>query len=631
MTADDAFRGRPQGLSSIKEDDTLSWADLDGFMETRKMSMAWNTPQTPEGDFKCFKDTAVVGQSALVKILIEAEAAAHSAAIQLVAYKDAMDDEFVISRHLASDKQHIRRHRGLLLEKLEDFKRINKSVRQKLKLLREIESQQIDPSQQIDILMKRIEGAESENELLKRDLYASKITEEELMDVRRHHQEKVKTAVHITKSVEATRAHLQAQLRSKEAEKNRLTMQLRKLELKNIKQRTDIGVLKGSVVSVTAKAAQDKESFKRASQAHKRRAEKFEAAIEKCYTQMREKDVELAKALSEWDLWKSRTERMMEEKGRLAAHIKQLKGQITDLTARLKKEDDDITVANASSTLRIEMLKSENCELGIKNVALKTSVAGLEKQVADTEAALREEKVVSQEREHQAEQCQSQIAELQAEVSDLRIKCTSLVSGIEEMRARRDSEVDKMESQSKLLRSTGEMKESIQEANLQLQEKVNSLQKKMDSVQQENLGLVQRLAAQDQILSYSKGQLEQYPSECQALTQQLETALSDINQQLNKVKDQASSREEALKTQVTSLEAEKSRRETELKLLHQSKLMADKQFKVRLKDLQVSLDQSESHKQSIQNYVDFLKNTYKTMFDDGVHTSTAFSAAYFLK
>lgn len=37
----------------------------------------------------------------------------------------------------------------------------------------------------------------------------------------------MKSAVHMTKSAEATRAHLQGQLRNKEAENNRLTVQLR--------------------------------------------------------------------------------------------------------------------------------------------------------------------------------------------------------------------------------------------------------------------------------------------------------------------------------------------------------------------------------------------------------------------
>ena len=40
-------------------------------------------------------------------------------------------------------------------------------------------------------------------------------------------QENIKSAVQVNKSVEATRAHLQGQLRNKEAENNRLTVQLR--------------------------------------------------------------------------------------------------------------------------------------------------------------------------------------------------------------------------------------------------------------------------------------------------------------------------------------------------------------------------------------------------------------------
>uniref|UniRef100_A0A3Q4GU21 Uncharacterized protein n=1 Tax=Neolamprologus brichardi TaxID=32507 RepID=A0A3Q4GU21_NEOBR len=56
---------------------------------------------------------------------------------------------------------------------------------------------------------------------LKKDLSESEQKVRELIDLRR------KDAVHMTKSAEATRAHLQGQLRNKEAENNRLTVQLR--------------------------------------------------------------------------------------------------------------------------------------------------------------------------------------------------------------------------------------------------------------------------------------------------------------------------------------------------------------------------------------------------------------------
>lgn len=54
-------------------------------------------------------------------------------------------------------------------------------------------------------------------------------------------------------------------------------------------QKLEISDLKESIASSTEKAAQDKESLKKATRAQKQRAERFEAAIEKCYAQLREK------------------------------------------------------------------------------------------------------------------------------------------------------------------------------------------------------------------------------------------------------------------------------------------------------------------------------------------------------
>lgn len=47
--------------------------------------------------------------------------------------------------------------------------------------------------------------------------------------------------------------------------------------------------LKASITSLTEKAAQDKESLKKAARAQKMRAERFEAAIENCYAQLKDK------------------------------------------------------------------------------------------------------------------------------------------------------------------------------------------------------------------------------------------------------------------------------------------------------------------------------------------------------
>lgn len=61
------------------------------------------------------------------------------------------------------------------------------------------------------------------------------------------------------------------------------------LERTLTEQKMEIDDLEGSISSLTGKAAQDKESLKKATRAQKQRAERFEAAIEKCYAQLREK------------------------------------------------------------------------------------------------------------------------------------------------------------------------------------------------------------------------------------------------------------------------------------------------------------------------------------------------------
>ncbi|XP_069548373.1 outer dense fiber protein 2-like isoform X2 [Brachyistius frenatus] len=631
MSPGDESQSPPLGISSTREDLTLTRGDLDGSHEPGRGSKARSTLQTrtTESEISCCADV-VNGKSPFLKVLTEAEAAANSAAIQLVSFKDAIADEFAGSRQSAKDNRRIARQRGLLLEKLEDFKRINKSVRQKLKRLQDEEAARIDADQRIDILQKKITQAESENEHLKKDLSETERRVEKLMDLRREEQENIKSAAHMTKSVEATRAHLQGQLRNKEAENNRLTVRLRTLEKTLTEQKMEMNDLKGSITSMSEKAAQDQEPLKKAARTQRLRAERFEAAIEKCYAQLRKKDAQLAEANSERDSRRRQKEQVADEKDKLVAHVDLLKCQITGLTVRLQGEKDDFIAANETVMQRAEKLSADNGDLRLNNATLKASVAQLEQQLADYESDLTEEKIISQERKHQAELSQCQAAELQAEIDDLRKKYANNLKETKKTRDGKETEVEKMESQTKLLRSSVEMKESIHDGNLKLQENVTALQRKMDKLKQENLDLVQRLAAQEEALSYSNRQLDQRSSECQALSRQLEAALSDVKQQVSKVKHLAVSREEALQTKVLELEAEKSRRDTDLRLLRQSKLTAEKQFEVRLKDLQLSLDQSERHKQSIENYVDFLKNSYKTMFDEGLQAS-CFGSSYFLK
>ncbi|XP_014906540.1 outer dense fiber protein 2-like isoform X4 [Poecilia latipinna] len=627
MSPEGKPQSSPLGFSPIREGLPLSRRDLDNSDEPEEGNRACTSVQArAESGPENFSS----GKSPFLKVLIDAEAASSAAAIQLVAFKDAVDNEFASSGRSTKDKSQITRQKVLLLEKLEEFRRLNKSVRQKLKQFQDAEVYRIDADRKMETLLKWIRNAESENENLKKDLDETEKRIGKLMDLRREEQENIKSLVHTTKSIDTTRAHLQGQLRNKEAENNRLTVHLRSLERTVAEQRSEIDQLKTSFASLTKKAVKDKESLRKAAQAQKLRAERFEAAIEKCTAQLKEKDSQLAKARSERDSRRRRKEQVTDEKEKLAAQIDLMKSELAELTLRLQKERDELTAANERMAQSLDKLIADNEDLTITNAILKSSVAQLEEQLADCESALVEEKTISLEKKHEAEQCHFQVAELKAEIDSLQIKYANLLRETRTTQDVKETAVEKMETQSKQLRSSLEMKESVHEATLKLQEKVNSLQRKIDQVQQENLELVRKLAAQDEALGYSNRQLDQRSSECQALNRQLEAALSDVREQVSKVKSQTSSREEALQTKILQLQAEQSRRNNELKLLRESKQNAEKQFEVRLKNLQLSLDQSETHKRSIQNYVDFLKKSYMTIFDEGLQTS-AFGSSYFLK
>ncbi|XP_053739545.1 outer dense fiber protein 2-like isoform X1 [Synchiropus splendidus] len=598
-------------------------------------------------------------KSQMMKILTEAEAAANSAAIQLVSFKDELEDKVAGKRASAADRQLLTRQRGLLLERLDDFRRINKTVRQKLKQLQHAESCRVEADRQIDELMRRITLAEKENELLKSNLIETERRVEELTGLRQEEQENMKMVVHKARSVEATQSHLQTQVWNKEAEKDGLTLQLQTLKRTVAEQKTEMDHLNGVIRTLKEKAQLDREILKRANRAQRLRAERFEAAIQKCSAQLKKKDVQLASVCSERDSRRRLKEQTTLEKEQVVAQVAVLKREVAALTSRLQWEKDEMSAASALVMQRVETLMAENHQLSVDKATLKTCVSELEQQLTDCEAALIREKVQSQERKEQSEQRRLQVTELEAEVSHLRGKYSDLLEQTSAAREGKERRVDKvrqelqrisgvkqelcqcrqnlrreqsksanlgeavrlarvqMASQTRLLMSSEEMSVSIQEANAKLRDQVYALHRRMELLCQEKCELERSLRAQEEAQSHSTKQLDERAATCQSLSRQLEAALLDVKHQVDAVSQQAAAREEVLQVRILELEAEKSTQENQLRLLQQSKSTAEKRFQLRVKNLQLSLERAESHKQSIQNFVDLLKNSFHTMSAEG--------------
>ncbi|NXM28510.1 ODF2L protein, partial [Oxyruncus cristatus] len=155
---------------------------------------------------------------------------------------------------------------------------------------------------------------------------------------------------------------------------------------------------------------------------------------------------------------------------------------------------------------------------------------------------------------------------------------------------------------------------SVEEENCNIQRKYEDLKRQVGKMEFQNEELACQLRTQDQSLQCSKLKLEEKIAEYNALTRQLESALEKGRKMVAEEQEKMSYKEQAFQTKLLVLEAEVRERKEEknqlLCIFHHN----EKHHEVCLKELENSLQKSENKNQSIQNYVQFLKAAYVTMF-----------------
>ncbi|NXP87759.1 ODF2L protein, partial [Passerina amoena] len=155
---------------------------------------------------------------------------------------------------------------------------------------------------------------------------------------------------------------------------------------------------------------------------------------------------------------------------------------------------------------------------------------------------------------------------------------------------------------------------SLEEEICNIQKKYGDLQRQLGQVEYQNEELAYQLRKEDESLQSSKLQLEGKIAEYNALTRQLESALEEGRKMVAEEWEKMSYREQAFQTKLMLLEAEVRKRQEEKKqllcLFHHN----EKHHEVHLKELENSLQKSVMKNQSIQNYLQFLKDAYVTMF-----------------
>ncbi|XP_027637661.1 outer dense fiber protein 2 isoform X2 [Falco peregrinus] len=581
----------------------------------------------------------------LMSKLSEAERDGAAAARQIHALKNTIG-RLSIEKHMSSsDINTLTRQKELLLQKLSTFEETNRRLQE---LLREQHNQEKDAQKMLEqqgALLKRL--AESDAEKV----------------------DQAKTAWELSKSMVALRGHLQAQLRNKEAENNRLTVQTRNLERGEAQHKAEVERIMEQLKKLKQKADCDKEALKKTIHAQKEWAERSKEYAQQLTVQLAEKDSYIAEVLSTLESWRSRYNKVAKDKSDLQQEIVALNSRAADfleqhatLENNMRKDRETLVEKLHQQTTETTSLKMENERLKAAMVLmeeklnqaqmevqqLKSSVRNYEglietyksqvlktRMEADDVAAKlekrdKENKALKDEMNNEIElarkQFQSQLAELEKLPEILKIKEMKLAECQDQLQSYEKKTMDlsavisdlrqRIELQGDKTEMTRERYQSAQEDKKQLTLKVEELERKLETTNTQNIEFLQVIAKREESIHQCQLRLEEKTRECSSLARQLEMAIEDAKKQVEQTRERAASRERAVQSKMLDLETQLSRNKTELNQLRRSKDDAERRYESRIQDLKDRLEQSDSTNRSMQNYVQFLKSSYANVFGE---------------
>uniref|UniRef100_A0A663DWQ5 Outer dense fiber of sperm tails 2 like n=1 Tax=Aquila chrysaetos chrysaetos TaxID=223781 RepID=A0A663DWQ5_AQUCH len=464
-------------------------------------------------------------------------------------------------------------------------------------------------SKNIDTLMQKLSENETQNTNLRRKILEREKHVKELLSRLQLEKINVQKEDHLSRSVKAVQAHLQCQIQRKEVENDELKVKIQTLEKKIAEWKHQVGEYKHQMLALKETSEQKKTALKKVMRSQKQRAQHFEAAVENLTSRIREREVQLSEILSASDVWKNQHDRMVEGKTTLEIQTEDLKKQITSLLEDLKRKEEWRRNSEEEILGKLNSVKSENEKIYLENEKLKASLATLENSTISVENELRNLQEKAKLQENLVEQYKNQVQKLQTAVEELKSRYETVLNESKRITENKCLKVDKEEDS---VTSVGS--HSLEEENCNIQKKHEDLKRQLEKMQFQNEELACQLKKEDESLQCSKLQLEEKIAEYNGLTRQLESALEEGRKMVAEELEKMSYKEQALQTKMLALETEVREGQEEKKQLLCIFHHNEKHHEVHLKELENSLQKSENKNQSIQNYVQFLKAAYITMF-----------------
>lgn len=584
-------------------------------------------------------------RAAVLKKLVEVEMDGKAAGEQLIKLRDTIKKLKEDKRMSAADTTLLTRQREMLLQKLDEFERTNKALRRLLREQQATEEEHDHLRKQQEVLLKRLTQSDTTNERLQVELTERDRQIETLLAQVEADKDQAVAFEELKKTMETTRAHLQNQLRSKEMECGRLSVQIRSLEDQYEQGRIELEHMQGLIAAHRDKNSREKEALKKA------------ARIQKDRVSERDKDLEvLQEKLAEKDLALSETKRaeasLKEERSDAEIEIKTLKNrlkemhELVDTTEKAAQSNSDsLTTKLSTRTQEVNTLRLENEQLKADIAALEERLHEEEQRAANKIDKYRREAEDSKNRlyEYEAEaqkmhqesalenekvkiKMQKRLSELEPLADLLKSSDARLQDSQERILAyeRRSNEhakliselTQKVETQTDQLEHLREKLRMAQDETRSMQAKHEVLERKLADSDQQNRELIGVISKKEESLYQSQQRQEDLRAENIRLNQQLESSVLDARRQVDSQKEKALVKERAAHARISDLEAQLSRATVSMAELKRSKDETERRYNSKLFDMRDRLEQANSTTRSMQNYVSFLKSSYSNVFDE---------------
>ncbi|XP_078127042.1 outer dense fiber protein 2 isoform X1 [Sander vitreus] len=573
------------------------------------------------------------------------------------------------SRLSGSESSVLAHQQELLLQKLETFEATNRTLRHLLREQHGSQMESIQASEQKDALLKRLVDTEAENAHLVVKLQEKQREINQLSKVIDTEKDNAKSTADLSKSLESTRAHLQGQLRNKEAENNRLTVQIKNLERAANQQKAEMEHLMTQLMRLRQQASAGREAMKRATRAQKQRAERSEDTAGQLSVQLLDMEKQVIDARLAAETWQSRHAQEVKDKSKLEIELSLLNSHIAELTEQLQSTGNKGRAEREALLDHLHGLTTESTAAKLENQSLKATASAVEEKLALSQSELQQVKASIQQYESlldsykiqvgktraEADEYHAQLAqaereaqavrrELEQEVEEVRRELLGRLAELESLpEALRRSElqlqeaqdrersqdrrsmelsttltdirmkVETQDSQVELLRQNNKV---LLEEKRQLQQRVESLERKLEEASSQNSDLLVVIAKREETIHSNQLRLEEKTRECSLLSRKLEGALGDARQQMSETRGLAATKERSTQSKILDLETQLSRTTSEINQLRHSKEEVERRYHSRLQDVKDRLEQSDSTNRSLQNYVQFLKASYANVFGD---------------